>query len=146
MNSLRPFTFLLIIVFHLFTGLVTAQGDEESLFNKNQLSASDCKTFKTGKFKMSDELTGETLIVRTKKYQIEENEKFDMKLKLKIEWIGDCTYTLTPIEDLNNPEKKDFGNHIITCQILELTDSGYILATTSNIYDGEEVFEVIRND
>lgn len=104
----------------------------------------DCSAVKTGKFKSYDEVVGETIIERTDKYQIEENTKHSYKLKLEVKWIDDCTYQLKPIEDLLNPENKELPTMILTCAITEITESGYIQLSSSNIDPRRMKTELIR--
>jgi len=92
----------------------------------------DCSSVKTGKFKLPDEIVGETIIERSDKFQIEENKKYGFKLKLKVTWINDCTYQLEFIEDLLNPENKDLPTTIVTCSIKEITENGYIQISSSD--------------
>jgi Tfp pilus assembly protein PilF len=104
----------------------------------------DCTNLKTGKFKSYDELTGETIIERTDKYQIEENTKHGYKLKLEVTWIDDCTYRLKPIEDLLNPENKELPTMILTCTITEKTEKGYIQISSSDIDPRKIKMELIK--
>ena len=90
------------------------------------LRCGNCTSVKTGSFKIESARDGLTLIKRTKKYQIEENESLGFKLKLKIDWLDDCTYTLTPIEDLANPKSGKLPTMVLTCQIIEVNSDSYI--------------------
>lgn len=104
----------------------------------------DCSSVKTGNFKSSDKLVGETIIERTPDFQIEENTKHGYKLKLKVTWIDDCTYQLEPVEDLLNPENKDLPTMILTCTITEITDKGYVQISKSDIDPTRVKSELIR--
>lgn len=93
----------------------------------------DCSDLKTGKFKIKDESSGITLITRTEKFQIEENENLGYKLKLSITWTDDCTYILKPVEDLLNPENKNLPTMIVTCFITAVNKDNYMQTSTSDI-------------
>lgn len=93
----------------------------------------DCSGLKIGKFKIEDELSGITLITRTEKFQIEENEKLGYKLKLSITWIDDCTYELKPVEDLLNPENNNLPTMIVTCFITTVNKNDYMQTSISDI-------------
>ena len=60
------------------------------------LAQPDCVLFKTGKFQSIENGVVKTMIERNEAFQIEKNgEKI---IKLKIEWIDDCTYLLIFLE------------------------------------------------
>lgn len=92
----------------------------------------DCSNVKTGNFQIESLRNGVTKIARNQNYQIEENESLGYKLKLKVDWIDECTYTLTPIENLANPEQKDIPKMVLTCQIVEVSDGHYIQVSSSD--------------
>jgi len=96
---------------------------------KNEL---DCSDIKTGKFRIDDEASGITFIMRTKKFQIEENKEFGYKLKLSVTWLDECTYQLKAVEDLLNPEA-ELPTMILTCNISEVNPDNYQQVSTSDI-------------
>ncbi len=102
----------------------------------------DCSTLKTGMFKTEDELSGVTLIERTNAYQIEENKKYNSKLKLEITWLDSCTYQLKPVADLLNPNSKDLPKFILTCEIIEITENGYMQISSTDSDPRKIAFEV----
>lgn len=91
----------------------------------------DCSSVKTGNFQIESLTNGVTKIARNRNFQIEENEALGYKLKLKIEWIDECTYTLTPVANLANPEQKDLPKMVLTCQIVEVNAGHYIQVSSS---------------
>lgn len=95
------------------------------------LRCGNCKSVKTGNFQIESARNGTTKIKRNKNYQIEENESLGYKLKLKIEWLDDCTYTLTPVEDLTNSKSGKVSNKILTCQIIEVNADNYIQVSSA---------------
>ncbi len=148
-NSKNPNSSYKLSICYLYKGNCTKAYDflkiSENLGNsnitdayKNELEEKcrqqnlDCSSVKTGKFKSSDEIVGETIIERTDQFQIEENKKHAYKLKLKVTWINDCTYQLEPVEDLLNPENQDLPTMILTCTITEITENGYILISRTD--------------
>ncbi len=96
----------------------------------------DCASYKTGTFKVKkvDSLISETIITRTKKYQIEAFEQyykrdFNGKLIKKTEkhqdtfhirWVNDCEFVLKKKNPKNRLERKAFF-----IKILSTTDSTY---------------------
>jgi len=74
-----------------------------------QAQNEDCKKFKTGIFIDSvEELSMNVRITRTEDFQIEEYKASNMSVKLRVEWISDCTYKLVFIEG-NEVWNKKFG-------------------------------------
>jgi len=96
------------------------------------LRCGDCSVVKTGNFQIESLRDGITKIARSQNYQIEENESLGYKLKLKIDWVDECTYTLTPVKNLANPEDTDIPKMVLTCQIVEVTDGHYIQVSSSD--------------
>jgi hypothetical protein len=65
-------------------------------FSGSVLAQSDCNLFKTGKFQSIEDGVIKTTFERDESFQIEKSgEKI---IKLKIEWIDDCTYLLIFLE------------------------------------------------
>lgn len=91
----------------------------------------DCSEIRTGKFRIQDENSGITIITRTDKFQIEENEKLGYKWKLSVTWINDCTYQLKPVEDLLDPGA-ELPTMIVTCEIREVTPNYYQQLSSSD--------------
>lgn len=96
------------------------------------LRCGDCSIVKTGNFQINSSTNGITKIARSKKFQIEENEAIGYKLKLKVDWVDECTYTLTPVANLANSKQKDVPNMLLTCQIVEVNEDHYIQVTSSD--------------
>lgn len=96
------------------------------------LQCGDCSNVKTGNFQTESLRNGVTKIARNHNYQIEENEALGYKLKLKIDWVDECTYTLTPVANLANPEDKDIPKMVLTCQIVEVNAGHYIQVSSSD--------------
>lgn len=97
------------------------------------LRCGNCTSVKTGSFQVETTRSGHTKIERTKNYQIEENESLGYKLKLKIDWLDECTYTLTPVADLANPKSGKVPAMILTCQIVEVNADHYIQVSNSDV-------------
>lgn len=53
-----------------------------------------CKNFKTGKFKLTDSITGDFIIERNDSIQIEKSVKYGDTLIYRINWVNDCEYEL----------------------------------------------------
>lgn len=91
----------------------------------------NCSSVKTGTFEIESERNGLTTVKRTDKYQIEENVSLDYKLKLKIDWVDECTYTLTPVSDLSTSKNINIPKSILNCQIIEVNEDHYIQVSYS---------------
>ncbi len=90
-----------------------------------------CLDFKTGTFLNIEDGESSTKIVRTKKIQIEKNG--DIRLKLKVEWINDCSYKLTFIKGNKAwlDTMGDFGQiPDITVRIIRTEDNSYTQEST----------------
>jgi len=94
----------------------------------------DCKRFKNGKFKQEDS-TGEVWMVERKgTKQIEYNDFYKMKLRFKVKWKDECTYTLKLKKILENPDKQPFPEGlIVTVNITDTKDKSYTQMATSNL-------------
>lgn len=92
----------------------------------------NCSSVKTGNFQIESLRDGVTKIARNQNFQIEENESKGYKLKLKVDWLDECTYTLTPVANLANPEQKDIPKMVVTCQIVEVNTDYYIQVSSSD--------------
>ena len=96
------------------------------------LQCGNCSNVKTGNFQIESLRNGVTKIARNQNYQIEENESLGYKLKLKVDWVDECTYTLTPVANLASPEQKDIPKMVLTCQIVEVNEGHYIQVSSSD--------------
>jgi len=96
------------------------------------LRCGNCSRVKTGSFQIESARNGITKIERSKNFQIEENESIGYKLKLKIDWLDECTYTLTPVEDLTNSKNGKVPARVLTCQIVEVNEDNYIQVSSAN--------------
>lgn len=100
-----------------------------------KIEINSCEQFRVGRFKIFDAFIGTTLIQRDKNFQIESNDLGD-KVKLKIEWTSDCTYTLKPIEFyMNNNWLPDTTGVLQTIQIIKIKKNSYIFSTGNNKTD-----------
>ena len=98
----------------------------------------DCEKFRNGKFKLVDIHTGTTIITRNENIQIEENAEVGVKIKLKVNWLDKCTYTLELVEYLSGedwmPNNEDMA---IIVNIIYTGHDSYI--QTSSIANSEMI-------
>lgn len=96
----------------------------------------DCTSIKTGKFKLSNDPSGTTMITRTVDEQIEENKDLGLKIRYKVKWIDDCTYQLFEAK-IRQGDKSFIGqkSDTLTVNITEVNTSYYKVMTTSNFSD-----------
>lgn len=84
----------------------------------------ECEKFKNGKFKIVDTKVGNSIIERKGSNQIEYGERSDLKLKFKVRWLNDCTYTLELKKVLENPNNIEFPEGmILTVKIIETREN-----------------------
>jgi hypothetical protein len=87
----------------------------------------DCLKFRNGKFSISDPFIGSTFIERDGDTQLEFNENRSHGVRLKVEWIDDCTYGLQPIEFLKGSTwSPDTTGVRMTVRIIKTLDNSYI--------------------
>ncbi len=94
----------------------------------------DCKRFKNGNFKQTDS-TGEVwMIERKSSKQIEYNDFYKMKLRFKVKWKDDCTYTLKLKKILENPDNQPFPKGlVVTVNITDVKEKSYSQTATSSL-------------
>ena len=102
----------------------------------------NCNRFKNGSFKLMDSLSGNTIITRQGKSQIEFNSLLNLRVKFKVKWIDDCTYELKYKKVLDNPNNIELSKKmILTVKIIETRKKSYIQEVSSNVSD-----LIIRNE
>lgn len=102
---LTSFSLLIIIagfIFIVFYGKQRGYSDRENVYYHNITTPADtnCSSIHNGEFSMDD-----YRIKRRDNIQIETNLKTGKTVEFKVEWINDCEYSLTPV---NNELKKTF--------------------------------------
>lgn len=102
----------------------------------------DCKKFKNGKFILPDSEFGNSIIKRRGSTQIEYHERTQKKMKLKVTWIDDCTYTLKIKNPKNAPTNKGIGNMTLFVEILEIKEDSYIQRSYIEGLDFELISEI----
>ncbi len=103
----------------------------------------DCQRFKDGNFIIRDKRNGAIYLKRKGNLQIETAERDKVKLKFKVVWLDECTYTLTLTKIARNPQKIPFDKSmILTVQILETKKNSYIQRSTSNKSETEYESEI----
>jgi hypothetical protein len=83
----------------------------------------DCKTFRTGKFRLVDK-DQEYIIERSDAIQIEKDLKKNTISKFKVTWVTDCEYELDILE-AREEAMNFFKGKTLSIQILETLDNGY---------------------
>ena len=112
-----------------------------NVFGQNK----ECENFKDGKYMIVDSKTGNSIIHRKGATQIEYGEGSKLKLKFKVEWVNDCTYTLQLKKVLENPENFQLPEGmILTVEIIETKKDSYIQRSSSNLYDLVVESELIK--
>jgi len=95
-------------------------------FSTFVFAQSDCKLFKTGKFQCIENGVIKTTFERDDSFQIEKiGEKI---IKLKIEWIDDCTYLLIFLEANDawwEARGRNRPTHDLIVRIIEVDGNSY---------------------
>ena len=88
----------------------------------------ECEKFKVGHFQNIENGVGNTLIERTKDYQIERDEASGMEIKLRVTWLDECTYKLKFIEgnDKWNEKGQTWNNPDLIVNIVETGPDYYL--------------------
>jgi hypothetical protein len=105
----------------------------------------DCKKFRNGKFKSTFE--GRTAIIERlgsiqKEYFI--NLKDSLKISFNVNWLDNCTYTLTPTKESFEKYPRLPQNALITVKITNTTPNSYTQNSSSNFINKTIVSEVIK--
>lgn len=124
------------LIFVIFIGIIVAIIQFSNVsFRQKELSCR--QQIANGQFVYLDSLEGNTLIERNEEFQIENQEKSGLKIKLKINWITDCKYTLQFVEIMENPNQlsfpPNFKDIILTVEVLSISKEAYIAVSSSNI-------------
>lgn len=109
------------------------------------IQAFDCEPFKKGQFSYKDSFIGKTTIIRDGDLQIESNELGD-KIRLRIEWTSNCSYTLKPIGFLtNNVWQPDTTGIVQTVQIIKVYPKSYIYSISTNKSNARMIRELFKD-
>lgn len=94
----------------------------------------DCKRFKNGNFKQTDS-TGEVWMIERKgSRQTEYSDFYKMKLRFKVKWKDECTYTLKLKKILENPDNQPFPKGlVVTVHMSEVKEKSYSQTATSSL-------------
>lgn len=97
------------------------------LITVNTFAQLDCSKFKTGKFQIIENGEGKDKIERNDSIQIEQYGK--VIIKLKIEWIDECSYRLSFLEGNKAWKKsidKDRPTPDLIVRIIEVKENSYV--------------------
>ncbi|TPE44637.1 hypothetical protein [Pontibacter mangrovi] len=110
------------------------------LIGYTSFSTNTCQSIKSGTFKTVSHIEGAapitTIIERVGDIQYERSEQLGAAYKFKVEWINDCTYTLTWLETIK--DENNFGypeEMVLTIEVLEVNADYYIQSASSNLFD-----------
>ena len=110
-----------------------------------QAQSASCSNFKNGKFKST--VGGRTVIIERngsyqKEYLIDVEDS--LKMSFNVNWLDDCTYTLTPTKEAYQKYPKLPKNALITVRMTNVTLNGYTQSSTSNFVNKTIVGKVLR--
>ena len=107
----------------------------------------NCKDFRTGKFKMEDAISGTNFITRNDSTQIEYLPKLGIKVELNAVWTSDCTLELSLKNILENKNNYPISDFVLVSEIIKTTDSSYVMSSEiKGVNDTPMVKEFIRID
>jgi hypothetical protein len=102
--------------------------------NALDLQSSDCSRFKTGNFYTETPKLGKTFIYRTDSIHIEKNDSVGYHYVLKVNWVSDCMYELSLLENKSSnkkfdPPSQEFKMSVI---ITEVQNDSYKISASFN--------------
>lgn len=122
----------ILITIAMTLAFITGHSQQNSALTETEPAASqknvNCADFKSGEFRYLEDHT-DVKITRTKKYQIEESA--DRKIKLRIRWTSECTYTLTLVKCNNDKDKENIGKTMYN-EIILIDGSKVTVSTKIN--------------
>jgi hypothetical protein len=104
----------------------------------------DCEKFKNGLFKIVDNKTKTSFIRRYGNRQSEITVGNKDSTTFIVEWIDECTYTLTPTVETRKKFLSLPNNAKLTVQIIQTKNKSYIQNSTSNFSDFKLTSKVIK--
>jgi len=107
-------------------------------------NATDCRRFRNGTFKITDEKVGNFTIVRKGNIQTETKEGDSESLIFHVQWIDDCTYTLTPGEAFHKKFPMMPANVVITVNIIKTSPNSYTQRSSANFSALVLVSEMVK--
>ncbi len=103
-----------------------------------------CLNFKTGEFIYSNPEYSDWKITRTDTIQIENNSKTGIEIRSSINWISDCSYTLT-CKSVSVPSLKNIIGKVFKVSIVETFNDGYKCISKRNDVQTKDMFlEMIK--
>lgn len=106
---------------------------------------SDCERFKNGRYTIpKDAVSKELVIVREGNLQTENFKGEDNSLEFIVNWIDDCTYTLTPTEKTFLYYTDLPKDAVLTVKIIETKEKSYIMTSSFNFSEKELTMEAVQ--
>lgn len=106
-----------------------------------------CADYKDGKFEIRDARFGNFKIERNGDKQIEYGPEAKLKLEFKVQWLSECSYTLTLVKVLENLNGIQYPTDmILTVEIIEAKEGSYLQKSSSNLSDMVMTTEMIKVD
>ncbi len=106
---------------------------------------SNCEKFKNGHFIIpKDSHAPESTIIRNGSIQTEQVKGSKEVSEFVVEWVDECTYTLTPTAKTRKLYKNLPKDATLTVEIIEVKKNSYIQRSTSSFSDFVATTEVIK--
>lgn len=115
-----------IVIGLLLISFLSAQAQE-------QKKLETCADYRDGHFMVKENFVGKKYTIKRDGDTQIETDPDGTVFRFDVDWIGECTYTLTLEEIQNNPNGiKWMEDQVITVEILNKTEEGYIQQSKSD--------------
>jgi hypothetical protein len=99
----------------------------------------DCQKFKIGTFHYINDSSELVVVQRSKRYQVERNQKTGQVDKFKVKWVNDCTYEIHQFWSNSKRSRKNRG--IITVKIINVQYDRYVYTCACKTVENAESFK-----
>jgi hypothetical protein len=124
------------LLFTVFLGLFSAAGAQ----------VRGCGKFKDGKYKLTSEHSGTSIIERKGSRQTERIVGKKGKSTFIVKWTDECTYTLTPTRWTRRKFREFPKDSYLIVKIIEVKENSYVQKCKFNFLDFELTDEMVRID
>ena len=133
----------------LFTVLISlifsVRYSQTSNLDKIDTQKINCEKYLNGTFKIhGDSISPETIIIRNGTYQKETTDKVEGYSEFIVNWINNCTYTLSPTEITFKRFPGLPKNALLTVQIIEIKENSYVQISSANFSEMRMTSEVFK--
>lgn len=95
----------------------------------SQAQMADCSAVRTGRFECTHK-SGTSIIERNEQEQFEREVGGSWEMRLRVEWIGPCTYRLHALKPPADDKQMDGAGVVPECRIEDVNELGFSVRTT----------------